>query len=200
MPNPRSHEKQDSRTREQKGARMIFGLFRRPAKDPCIDRLHGEIMAAARQPALFVDFGVADTVEGRFEAVALMASIVLRRMMMLPAPAPELAQQLTDDIFARFDIALREIGVADAGVAKRMKTMAQGFLGRATAYRAALESADEGQLTAAITRNVYGGDATHAAALAAYARQCAATLEACDAEHYLKGPLPIPAALAPGRS
>ncbi len=200
MPNPRSHEKQDSRTREQKDARMIFGLFRRPAKDPVIDRLHGEIMAAARQPALFVDFGVADTVEGRFEAVALMASIVLRRLMMLPAPGPELAQQLTDDIFARFDIALREIGVADAGVAKRMKTMAQGFLGRAAAYRTALESSDQAELTAAIARNVHGGEPSHAAALAAYARQCAGALEACGLEHYLKGPLPIPAAQSSGSS
>lgn len=174
---------------------MIFGLFRRrPAKHPSVDRLHGEIMAAARQPALFVDYGVADTVEGRFEAVALIASVVLRRLMMLPAPGAQIAQELTDDIFARFDIALREIGVADVGVAKRMKTMAQGFLGRASAYRAALESADPQALTQTVARNVYGGDASHAAALADYAARCATALEACGLEHYLKGPLPLPAA------
>ncbi len=176
---------------------MIFGLFRRPAKNPVIDRLHGEIMAVARQPALFVDFGIADTVEGRFEALALISSLALRRLMELPAPADEIAQQLTDDIFARFDIALREMGVADVGVSKRMKKMAQGFLGRAAAYRAALDANQEPELAKAIARNVYGGDDAHAVGLAAYARRCATALAGCDLDDYLKGPLPLPLATEP---
>ncbi len=171
---------------------MIFGLFRRDPNRQVIERLHGEIMAAARQPALFLDFGVADTVEGRFEALTLIAAIALRRMSRLPPPAGQLAQQLTDAIFAHFDVAMREMGVADVGVAKRMKTLAQGFLGRSAAYGTAL---DQGgcELEAAILRNVYGGQGS-AASLAAYAVSCAAALETADLTTYLKGPLPFPPA------
>jgi cytochrome b pre-mRNA-processing protein 3 len=174
---------------------MIFGLFRRSSNVVLIGRLHGEIMAAARQPALFDAFGIADTVEGRFEALALMSSLALGRLMQLPAPAPELAQELTDEIFSGLDIALREIGVSDAGVSKRMKKMAQGFLGRAEAYRIALSSADQDQLEKALARNVYGGDATHAGRLAAYVRQCQVALAECGMATYLKGPLPFPPAM-----
>ena len=174
---------------------MIFGLFRRNRNGQVIDRLHGEIMAAARQPALFEHYGVADTVEGRFEALTLMSAIALRRLTGLPDPAPTLAQELTDAIFAHFDVALREIGVADVGVAKRMKKMAQGFLGRAAAYRAALDQPEgDLELAASIARNVYGGGIGPAAALAAYARDCARALDRADLQTYLTGPLPFPPA------
>jgi len=138
----------------------VFGLFRRRSPNrPLIERLHGEIMAGARQPLFYVEYGVADTVEGRFELLCLLASTALRRIESLPAPAPEIAQEVTDAVFAHFDVALREIGVGDLTVPKKMKKMAQGWLGRGVAYREALAAGDEAALARAVARNVYGDEA-----------------------------------------
>ena len=171
---------------------MIFGLFKRNPNRQVIDRLHGEIMAAARQPALFIDYGVADTVDGRFEVLTLLATIVVRALTRLEAPGPELAQQLTDAIFAHFDVAMRESGVSDVGVPKRMKKLAQGYLGRSASYRTALDRADQAELATAISRNVFGGESPHAADLAKYAMLCQSSLEKAGREAYLSGPLPFP--------
>lgn len=137
---------------------ILFRLFRRPSNRAVIDRLHGEIMAGARQPVFFLDYGVADTVEGRFELLCLLATTALRRIEKLPPPGPEIAQELTDAVFAHFDVALREIGVGDLTVPKKLKKMAQGWLGRGAAYRAALEACDEVALAKVIARNVYGDE------------------------------------------
>src|SRR5262245_1194099 len=103
---------------------MIFGLFRGNANRRAIDRLYGEIVAASRTPVLFTDFGIADDIDGRFESLALHATLVLRRLRQLPPPGVEIAQELTDTLFQHFDLALREMGVGDTSVPKRMKTMA----------------------------------------------------------------------------
>ena len=135
---------------------MIFGLFRGTANRRLIDRLHGEIVAAARDPVLFTQYGVADDLDGRFESVALHAALVLRRLNLLPPPGPQIAQDLADAVFQHFDIALREMGVGDISVPKRMKTLAEAFLGRAAAYDRAL-AAGHAALCAALSRNVYAG-------------------------------------------
>jgi cytochrome b pre-mRNA-processing protein 3 len=140
----------------------LFSLFRRSSNKALIDRLHGEIMAGARQPEFFLRYGVADTVEGRFELLCLLATVALRRIELLPAPGPEIAQELTDSVFTHFDVALREIGVGDLTVPKKIKKMAQGWLGRGAAYRQAIAEHNEPALSLAIARNVFG-DADKAA-------------------------------------
>lgn len=172
----------------------MFKLFRRSPNAPLIDRLHGEIMAAARQPAFFLDYGVADTVEGRFEALSLVASIALGRMAQLPSPGPEIAQDVVDAIFRYFDVALREVGVGDLSVPKKMKKMAQGYLGRSVAYRDALAQSDDSALATAIARNVYGAESRAEDApirrLARFARAYQAAMEPVDVEALLSKPLP----------
>ena len=71
-----------------------------------IDRLSGEIVAAARDPVLFAEYGIEDSLEGRFEAVTLHAVLVLRRLNGMDPPAPEIAQDLTDAIFRSFEMRL----------------------------------------------------------------------------------------------
>src|SRR5579872_5750434 len=112
---------------------MILGLFRGNANRKLVARLHGDIVAAARDPVLFTDYGIADTVDGRFESLVLHAALVLRRLETLPAPAPEVAQDLADLLFRHFDIALREIGMSDTRVPREMKALAEAFFGRAMA-------------------------------------------------------------------
>jgi cytochrome b pre-mRNA-processing protein 3 len=131
-----------------------------------VERLHDSIAALARDRALFTDLGVADSFEGRFELLTLHLALVLRRLSQLPQPADEMAQDLADLAFRHLDDALREIGVGDLGVPRRMKTLAKAFYGRAAAYDAALSSKDRKGLVEALRRNVFDGKAGDADALA----------------------------------
>jgi len=87
----------------------------------------------------------------------LHLALVLRRLADLPAPAADMAQDLTDLAFHRLDQGLREIGIGDMGVPKRMKVLAKHFYGRAAVYHAALASGDRDKLIEALRRNVFGG-------------------------------------------
>jgi cytochrome b pre-mRNA-processing protein 3 len=173
----------------------VFGLFQRSPNEALIDRLHGEIMAGARQPAFFVDYGVADTLEGRFEILCLVASMAVRRIGALPPPGPDLAQEITDSIFRHFDVALRQVGVGDLTVPKKMKKMAQGYLGRASAYGATLDGGDDSALALALARNVFGDEgragSEECVRLARYARTQEAAFATLDVEAVLRGPLPF---------
>lgn len=157
---------------------MRFGLFRAFGDRALIRRLHGEIVAAARRPALFRDYGVADTFEGRFEMMALHAGLVLRRLTTLPQPGPALAADLTDALFRHFDAALRETGVGDTTVPKKMMGLTEAFFGRNIAYDSALKGQSE-PLEAALLRNALAGQGD-AAQLAHYVRRCEAELAKLD--------------------
>jgi cytochrome b pre-mRNA-processing protein 3 len=169
---------------------MVLRLFRRSANRQLIDRLSGEIVAAARDPVLFTEYGIDDSLEGRFEAVTLHAALVLRRLNRIDPPAPEIAQDLTDAIFRSFEIALREMGVGDISVPKRMKTIAGAFLGRAAAYDMALR---EGApvLKAALARNVYDG-CKNPDRLARYVETANEALAEASLEAFTVGPVPFP--------
>jgi cytochrome b pre-mRNA-processing protein 3 len=141
---------------------MLFGLFRRSANEAVIERLHAAIVEAARQPVLYLDLGMVDTFEGRFESLTLHAALVLRRLNALPAPAPDMAQDLADTIFRHFDRTLREMGVGDTTVPKKMKGLAEAFMGRSAAYDEALRgnpkgsALDHDHLAKTLARNILG--------------------------------------------
>jgi cytochrome b pre-mRNA-processing protein 3 len=180
---------------------MIRNLFRRDdGRRRTIEALHIRINAAARVPALYLDLGVPDTVEGRFETLCLHVILALRRLRQLPAPAEDIAQDLVDSVFAQLDSSLRELGVGDLGVAKRMKKLAQAFYGRAGAYDAALDAGDRAGLASALARNVLGREEADAAGpLAAYVVAAAEALSGQDLDALLAhGPvLPDPAGFRP---
>ena len=152
-------------------------------------RLYGGLMERARAPAFFVTFAVPDTIDGRFDLVALHAALVLERLKGTDA---SLAQGLTDAIFIGFDEALRELGVGDMGAGRRLKSMANAFYGRLAAYTAAQ---DHAQLSEAVNRNIYRGDSSRmdqAARLATYAQSVRSHLAGWrpDEEPIAFGPLP----------
>jgi cytochrome b pre-mRNA-processing protein 3 len=152
-----------------------------------IERLHDGIAALARDPVLFTRHGIADTFEGRFELLALHLALVLRRLATLPAPAADVAQDLTDVAFRRLDQGLREIGIGDVAVPRRMKTLAKAFYGRANAYHAALDSSDPNSMAEALRRNVFSGGKGDAEGLASLVARRARQLEALDLEAILGG-------------
>ncbi len=170
---------------------MIFGLFRGRGNVHVIGRLHAEIVAAARDPVLFTRYGIADNLDGRFESVALHAALALRRLRQLPPPGPDVAQDLADALFRHFDVGLREMGVSDIGVPRRMRDLAEAFLGRANAYHAALSQDGEARreaLSAALSRNVFGGSAA-GAELADYVARLDAALAQMPLAQFLEGPI-----------
>lgn len=125
----------------------------------------------ARAPELFEACGIPDTLDGRFDALALHAALVIDRLRREP-DAETLAQAFFDAMFRHLDLTLREIGVQDLGVGRRIKIMAEGFHGRALAYREALGSGQP--LAEVLRRNAYGGrppaDAEPVLRLEAYVR------------------------------
>lgn len=175
---------------------MIFGLFRRDPHRSLIAKLHGDIVAAARNPALYRDYRVADTLDGRFELLILHAGLLVRRLNAASAPGPELAQRLSDEVFANLDAGLRETGVSDIGVPKKMTKLAEAFMGRVGAYEKTL--GDEAALTEALARNVFAGQGGDAARLARYVRAAVARLETLSPEAFAAetAPFPDPMAIA----
>jgi cytochrome b pre-mRNA-processing protein 3 len=169
---------------------MVLRLFRRSANRQLIDRLSGEIVAVARDPVLFTEYGIDDSLEGRFEAVTLHAVLVLRRLNRMDPPAPEIAQDLTDAIFRSFEIALREMGVGDISVPKQMKIIAGAFLGRAAAYDMALRGGAPA-LKAALARNVYDGR-KNPDRLARYVETANEALADASLEAFTLGAVPFP--------
>jgi cytochrome b pre-mRNA-processing protein 3 len=172
------------------GNNMIFQLFRRSANHDLIDRLRGEIVAAARDPVLYMDYGIEDGLEGRFETLTLHAALVLRRLNRMPPPAPEMAQDLTDSLFRYFDSAIRETGVGDSGLRKRMRSIAEAFLGRAAAYDNALNMGMP-EIAAALARNVYDGRG-EPGRLARYLAAASHLLDQASLEDFTHGPVPFP--------
>lgn len=133
----------------------MFGLSFLKKKPDLIAPLFADIVAAARHPVAYRDLGVADDFEGRFERLALVMVLALRRLNALPAPADRAGQELVDRLFAHLDDGLRRSGVGDLSVGKKMKKLAQGFYGRAKAYTEALDAGDEAALRAALAKNLY---------------------------------------------
>lgn len=147
---------------------MIFGLFRKDPRRTIIAALYKGVATASREPGLYASLDIPDTLEGRFEALSLHMILVLRALRELPTPADEVAKDLTDAFFRDMDASLREMGVGDTVVPKRMKKIAESFYGRAHAYDEPLTDADDAGLALALGRNAYGGEAP-APALARYA-------------------------------
>jgi cytochrome b pre-mRNA-processing protein 3 len=151
-------------------------------------RLYHALAARAREPEFFASFGVADTLDGRFDLLALHAWLVLDRLA--AAGASTLAQALVDTVFVGFDEGLRELGNGEIGVMKRMKTLAGAFYGRLQAYD---EAKDAAALEAALIRNLYRGAVNpHAKALARYVLRAKDRLATCEVEsgELDFGPLP----------
>ena len=174
---------------------FLFGRGRAAANRKIIERLYADIVEAVRRPVFYEAGGVPDSFEGRFELLVLHAGLVVRRLRVLGAPAPSAAQDLIDTVFRHLDPALRELGVGDMAVPKRMKRLAEGFLGRTVAYDAALAGADEIRLIETLSRNVYGrsdGQAAPAIGLARYCRVVDRTLGDLGLPGFLDAPLRFP--------
>lgn len=129
-------------------------LFARSAEREAAEQLYLALVAQARAPSFYAELGVPDSVDGRFELIALHCYLVLARLKAEPA-RKALAQALFDVLFDDMDRSLRELGVGDLSVGPQVKRMAKAFYGRIVAYDQGLEG-DDGVLGLALRRNLYG--------------------------------------------
>jgi cytochrome b pre-mRNA-processing protein 3 len=168
---------------------MLNLLRKSAARKEFAARLDAQLVARARAPIFFRALNVPDTMDGRFDMVALHGWLVLDRLKAAGMDAA--AQALTDILFVSFDEALREQGTGDMGMGRRMKAFANAFFGRLAAYGGAT---DKAMLAEALARNVWRGAAVddHARHLADYVMSARACLARSDLANGVLdfGPLP----------
>src|SRR4051812_26135611 len=112
--------------------------YGRNAAREAADHAYQQVVEQSRQSVFFTEYGVPDTLDGRFELTCLHAFLYLHRLKAERPRARRLRQGFFDRMFADFDRALREMGVGDLSVGKQVKRMARAFYGRICAYEEAL--------------------------------------------------------------
>lgn len=166
-------------------------MFRR--RDPAANPLYGQIVAQARRPDFYQAGGVPDTVQGRFEMIALHMFLVLHRLKREGEQGADLAQDLFDLMFQDMDRNLRELGTGDLAVGKRIKALAKGLYGRIAAYERGLAQGPGAEpLEEALARNIFANEQVLPGALAAladYLRRAAKSLASQSYEEISAGRL-----------
>ncbi|MBS7537430.1 ubiquinol-cytochrome C chaperone family protein [Ancylobacter lacus] len=179
---------------------MILRFFRRDDAVETIQRLYGAIVAQSRDPVFYTAYRVPDTIEGRFEMILLHLFALFHRLKAEDEARRALGQRVFDAFCVDMDANLREMGVGDLIVPKRMKKIAESFFGRIAVYDAGLAQPEAGELADALLRNVYSGAAdrgAEATALAAYLRVLTGALDTVPFETFARGEIPFPTVAVP---
>jgi cytochrome b pre-mRNA-processing protein 3 len=173
---------------------MLLDRLLRPRPAVAAGRaLYGRAVEQARARGLYADLGVPDTVEGRFELYSLHVVLLLDRLRGHGDLAAAVSQMLFDTYVKGLDSALREMGVGDLSVGRKMRKLGEAFYGRGKSYEAAFAALpDQAQLEALLTRTVYAdadadADAAQTPRLAAYVLRQRAALAAQALEPLLAG-------------
>jgi cytochrome b pre-mRNA-processing protein 3 len=158
-----------------------------------LESLYGEVVRRARQPALYLTWGVPDTLDGRYDMLVLHAYVLFRRLGTLrrdearqtgrPEAETEtggLSQALFDHMLRDLDTNLREAGVSDMRIGSRMKKLTKSFYGRVGSYDEALAVGNDAALRDALDRNVFQKTAAPAEGLTALVAYVHALIEAAD--------------------
>ena len=158
---------------------MLQNLFRTRPRERLGQPLYEAAVRQARDPAFYTGLGVADRIDARFELYTLHVLLLLMRLRDEGERGADAGQDLFNTYVSALDHALRELGVGDVSVGKKMRKLGEALYGRMTAYEAPLRDGDAVQLAAGLARNVFEtGDAKAGTALAAYALASRARLAA----------------------
>lgn len=157
---------------------MILNLFRKKPATEAVYAVYAAIVAQSRQPRFYADWGVPDTVTGRFDMICLHMALLFRRLRREGKSVNEFAQAVFDLFFKDMDRSLREMGAGDMAVPKKIQKMGNIFYGLMTNLNEAMDRADRAEVEAVIRRNLFDdADTTAPAQLAAYLFDEAARLE-----------------------
>ena len=171
----------------------ISGLFKRSKLKEQAHDLYRALVGQARQPSFYRDCGAPDSLDGRFELILIHAVLLLRRLRGEGAAGAALGQAVFDVMIDDMDQSLREMGVGDLAVGRRVKAMARAYFGREAVYEAALSAADDDggdALSAALERNLFGtvsAEPDNVAVMARYMRAEAARLDGQSGAELLAG-------------
>jgi cytochrome b pre-mRNA-processing protein 3 len=152
--------------------------------------LYAAVVARGRDPAWYRDGGVPDTIEGRFDMVSAVLALVLLRLEREGESAAAEATLLAETFIEDMDGTLRELGIGDVVVGKKVGKLVGALGGRMGAFRDGLAGGD---FEGAVARNVFRGAAPSDAALAFVGerlRAFDATLAAAALADILSGRLP----------
>ena len=148
---------------------MFKSLFRPKVVEREALELYAKAVDQARLPSFYTDLGVADRIDARFELYTLHVLLLFVRLRHENTRSAELAQKLFDHYISSLDNALRELGVGDVSVGKKMRKLGEAVYGRMSSYEKALTDNDVDSLKIALARNVFESeDAEKAAKLADY--------------------------------
>ncbi len=168
--------------------KRLFSSILRPAEhELAIVRLYERASEQARSRAFYTELGVSDEIDARFELYTLHVLLLVMRLRDEGTPEGlEASQSLFDTYVSALDNTLRELGVGDLSIAKKMRKLGESLFGRMKAYEPLIRSQSE-TLPAALGRNVYGDEnAGHAQALADYVNRTRELLAAQDIRELLQ--------------
>jgi cytochrome b pre-mRNA-processing protein 3 len=172
---------------------MILWRFRPSSEERSIRDLYGAIVAQARLPVFYQSYEVPDTVDGRFDLIVLHIVLVLAGLGGEAGSERAIGQKLFDVFCRDLDGNLREMGVGDLAVPKRMRRFGEAFYGRQAAYLTALAAPDDGELENALARNIFPAmEAARAAPLARYARAVLRQFGVQETAALLRGEIVFP--------
>ena len=137
---------------------MLARLKRAMRRSAQVQELYHRIVAQSRLPVFYDRGGVPDTVDGRFEVLALHMVAVLRVLKSRDTQVKRFAQELYDFMFYAMDVGLREDSVGDGGVRKQIRRLTESFSGRVVAYERALNQMEKPTetLESVLRRNLFG--------------------------------------------
>ena len=174
---------------------MILNLFRKKPAAEAVYAVYAAIVAQSRQPKFYAEWGVPDTVTGRFDMICLHLSLLFRRLRAEGREVGEFAQAVFDLFFKDMDRSLREMGVGDLAVPKKIQKMGSVFYGLMTNLSEAMDRGDRAEVEAVIRRNLFDGSETAAAGkLAEYLLAEAGTLAAQPTASIVGGSIELGAA------
>lgn len=174
---------------------MIWPLIRRHPRPDTISTLYGTIVAQARMPSFYRDYGVADTINGRFDLIVLHLTLFLRRLANEPPTYKRLGQAVFDLFCRDMDDTLREMGVGDLTVPRKMRRIGAAFYEGSQAYEAALASSDPAALVDTVAANVESASVpgrVAAARLAAYMTEAVRQFQQQECGSFERGELRFP--------
>ena len=168
---------------------MLKQLFRPRPQARQAEALYALVVDQARQPAFYTTLGTPDRIDARFELYTLHVLLLLMRLRAEGERGADIGQRLFDVYLSALDDSLRELGVGDLSVAKKMRKLGEALYGRMKAYETPLEAGNSDGLALALAKNVHGSeDAVPGTALAAYALRARDSLSAQSLDDLLNAP------------
>jgi cytochrome b pre-mRNA-processing protein 3 len=165
----------------------VSGKSRRPFQEPA-ERLHAAAVAQSRASKLYAEMGAPDSVEGRFELLTLHVILLVERLKAEGEEGAGLRQALFDTYVSQLDGAMREMGVGDLAMGKRMRKLGEAFYGRASGYSVAFAALpDLTELKSILTRTVLDGVDVESSPLADYVARAYAHLALAPTDRLLVG-------------